>query len=222
MPNYNFIDLTNSPPFGRWTVLSQAPKATKGRQARWHVRCECGTLRIVSGKDLRSGHSRSCGCLNGELSRARSLIHGMAKGSKRTPTLEAWRGMIRRCTDPHRQEFIHYGQRGITVCNRWRKSFLAFLKDMGERPGPQFSLERRKNYLGYSPKNCCWATKQQQMNNRRNNHLITYHGKTQTLAQWAEQLKMNSSTLRMRLQQYGWSKQKALSTPVLCQKARMG
>jgi len=79
----------------------------------------------------------------------------------------AWHALVRRCTDPRTSNFRDYGGRGITVCDRWRYDFMAFLSDMGPRPSPTHSLDRWDNDAGYTPENCRWATATQQMLNTR-------------------------------------------------------
>ena len=93
-------------------------------------------------------------------------IHGNScKGAKYRSEYVAWASMIWRCSDPN---FKGYGARGIKVCKRWRKSFLAFLEDMGPKPSPKYSLDRYPNNDGnYEPTNCRWATKSEQNYNRR-------------------------------------------------------
>lgn len=75
--------------------------------------------------------------------------------------------MIQRCTNPNVRAYKDYGGRGITVCQRWRESFANFLADIGEKPEPELTLERRHNDKGYSKGNCYWATRETQAGNKR-------------------------------------------------------
>lgn len=118
--------------------------------------------------------------------------------------------MKARCSNPRSIVWPLYGGRGITVCRRW-KAFEAFFADMGPRPSPHHTIERKDNCGDYTPSNCIWATRKQQMNNQRNNHIITFLGKTQTLAQWVDELHMPA--LRVRLGR-GWSVQRAFTQPL--------
>jgi hypothetical protein len=88
-----------------------------------------------------------------------------------------------------------------------------FLADMGRRPSPKHTVERKNGKLGYSPDNCVWATRDVQNNNTSRNHRLTYAGETLTLAQWAKRRGLKASTLRMRISSYGWDLKKALTTP---------
>lgn len=134
---------------------------------------------------------------------------GHAPGGKRTPTLNAWTNMMARCTNPKRSDYQFYGGRGISVCDRWRESFAAFLEDMGPKP-TGMSLDRIDNAQGYGPENCRWATKHQQMQNTRHTRLITFNGRTQGLNAWAKEIGINKESLRTRLER-GWSVDRALT-----------
>ena len=99
------------------------------------------------------------------------------------------------------------------VCARW-DSFENFLADMGEPPTAKHTIDRKDNAKGYEPSNCRWATMKEQQNNRTNNRLLTHQGRTQTLAQWSAETGFKPATLSMRLNQYGWTVERALTAPV--------
>ena len=182
--------------FGRWTVKGYGGPGTCG--ATWYCRCECGTLRQVNANSLLSGASTSCGCWAAEVLSARARKHGhITKEGGQSRTYRAWRGMLRRCDDPQHPSYKNYGAKGISVCERWR-SFAAFLEDMGECPDGK-TLDRVKSSEGYSKENCRWLTMKEQGNNRSNNRLLTLHGKTHTVSQWAALTGLNESTIRGRL-----------------------
>ncbi len=125
------------------------------------ARCDCGSSVTVRFESLRSGNTKSCGCrrLRGDLRRT----HGH---SKHLPEYFIWKGMRQRCSNPRNQKFKDYGARGISVCERW-DSFEAFLSDMGRRPSPGHSIDRKNNDGNYEPGNCRWATAKEQAANTR-------------------------------------------------------
>lgn len=125
--------------------------------------------------------------------KARAL-HGMTN----TPTFVTWSQMLGRCHSEAHKDYPNYGARGITVCNRWRASFLAFLADMGERPAGM-TIDRIDNNGHYEPGNCRWAAPKTQARNRRSNTLIEWNGKSRPIADWADELGINRKALEMRL-----------------------
>lgn len=131
-----------------------------------------------------------------------------------TPEYRVWQQMHRRCYVKHSPSYSRYGGRGITVCERWHdiEGLLAFVEDMGWRPGKGWSLDRIDNDGNYSPENCRWATSTQQARNKGNNHRITFNGETRTLAGWAEHLGVCPSTMKTRVVQHKWNKEKALTS----------
>ena len=135
--------------------------------------------------------------------------HGLSK----TPEYKAWYSMKQRCFNLNDKKYPDYGGRGITVCDRWL-NLDNFLADMGSRPTAKHSLDRIDNDSDYSPKNCRWATKTEQENNKRTNKpLITIRNETYTIVQWAEKMGYGESVIPKRLYR-GWSEYKAVMTPV--------
>ena len=115
-----------------------------------------------------------------------------------------------RCLNSKDQAFLKYGGRGITVSNEWL-NFDNFKRDMLSSYKSGLTLERIDNNEGYSKNNCKWATRKEQANNRRSNHLFTYKGISDTLVNWANILRIKRSTLAQRFYVYGWSVERTLS-----------
>lgn len=203
--------------FGRLLAVTVVGKDKHGRTL---VSCEClcGNIVEVCCSPLAAGRTRSCGCLQKEaavnMGRS-SRTHGMS----RSPEYEAWKSMLKRCTNLRYVRYPDYGGRGITVCDCWLK-FENFYKDMGPRPSPDHSLERKDNDGGYCKENCIWATRKEQQNNLRSNVRLSYNGETRTLVQWAAIFSITPDTLRHRLDRLNWSIEKALTTPVRSLHAR--
>jgi len=146
------IDLTSSS-FGRLKVVRKGSGNKAG--ATWVCRCDCGSETEVSSGKLRSGHTKSCGCLKKESKP--NLKHGMANKGR---TYTTWKSMRLRCNNPNASQYKWYGAKGITVCKDW-DNYLVFLADMGERPAGK-TLDRIDPLKGYCKENCRWATPAEQ------------------------------------------------------------
>lgn len=163
--------------------------------SKWKCSCECGKVNYPTTHQLLAGKVRSCGCQISVASKKRNYRHGFSGSPEHT----AWANMNYRCTNEKARNFEHYGGRGISVCERWANSFLNFLSDMGYRPSPQHTLERKDNSGNYCPENCEWANREIQYANRRGNIFLTFEGKSQTITQWAKEKGINANTLRARI-----------------------
>lgn len=183
--------------YGRLTVIDRADNTANG-QARWLCKCECGNTRVVLGTLLRLGKTKSCGCLQSDLTTLRSTKHGHSPMyGKITPTYYTWCGMKARCTNPKNSHYATYGGKGITFCDKWN-TFAGFLEDMGEKPVGK-SLDRIDSNGNYCKENCRWATATEQARNKSNNRVIEFNGESKTLAEWASMLGLNQSSLSERL-----------------------
>lgn len=195
------VDLTGQT-FGRLTVLHRVEN-DKRDKTRWMCRCECGTEIVRTARLMRKGESLSCGCLQRETNVSAPTRHGAAKVGRITREYIVWQNMLARCENKGATAFESYGGRGITVCERWH-DFAMFSADMGLKPSPSHSLDRIDNSGNYEPSNCRWATSHEQARNKRNNKFVTHDGETLTLAEWAERLGTNGTTIGLRLRR-GWS-----------------
>jgi hypothetical protein len=198
------IDLTGKH-FDRLFVVKRSKNA--GRQPKWECLCSCGNTAIVHGSNLRHGYTKSCGCLHQEATKKANTTHGESKSK----TYVIWRNMINRCENYARPDFINYGGRGISVCQKWR-SFVGFVSDMGKAM-PGMSIDRINTDGNYEPSNCRWATATQQARNKRNTRLVEFNGNRASLAEHCKSLGLNYRTIHQRLKR-GWTANAALSTPI--------
>ena len=192
--------------FGRYTVES-AYVAKRGN-ARFKCVCSCGNRTDVPAPAVIKGQARSCGCLRDEENREKYGRHRRS----RTPIYKTWQSMKERCHNPTCHAYPLYGGRGITVCERWRNSFDAFLEDMGERP-VGMSIDRIDNNKGYEPSNCRWATVIDQSNNRSTNRFLTIDGVSKTVTEWGRQVGKSRAVIKERLKR-GWSERDAVFEPL--------
>lgn len=140
------------------------------------------------------------------------------RSSKANPEHYIWMGMRSRCNNAKNKDYAKYGGRGIKVCDEWndrKTGFERFLADMGRRPSPKHSIDRKENSGNYEPSNCWWTTALWQNRNRRNSALVTYLGQTKCLKEWSQELDLNYRMLIKRIGDMGWSVERAMTTPVL-------
>lgn len=209
-----FSDLTNHR-FGRLTALSLSGERNREGQLLWLCRCDCGTEPVVSGASMRSGQTKSCGCLRNEKTKngdnRRTHSDARSKFGPEAPEYRAWRSMKGRCYNPKQQSYRLYGAVGIRVCDEWH-DYETFLRDMGRKPTPQHTLGRIDSTKDYGPDNCRWETAKQQSRNTNRNHYVEYRGRTMSLAEACEIAGARYLTVFHRLKR-GWDLDRALTTP---------
>lgn len=193
-------------------VLELVGKNKEGR-AIWLCKCDCGNYHKTLGKYLLSGETTSCGCRRKQIladTTKRQTTHQMTN----TKIYNSWNSMKHRCSNPNSQDYCNYGGRGIKVCDEWNKfeNFYDWAINNGYVEG--LTIDRIDVNGNYEPSNCRWADHKTQGNNTRRNHYLTYKGKTKTMAEWAEEIGIEYTTLRSRINSYHWSVEKALETPV--------
>ena len=208
MSSKNLKDLTGRR-FGRWLVLHREEPKANWPKPRWSVQCDCGVIGSVYGSPLAGGRSVSCGC--GPV--GRPAVHGMDG----TPEYKAWSSMWSRCTNPRSPSYPRYGGRGILVTPEWEE-FQPFLRDMGLRPSPEHSLDRRENDGNYEQSNCRWDTKKEQANNRSSNRTVTAFGVSRNLVEWAELSGIRADTIAYRIDRWGWPVEDAVTRKVVTNK----
>lgn len=158
--------------YGRLKVKREVEGIRYNNQKRDHrqyeCECTCGNICVVQMRHLTAGKTTSCGCYRIERSLETITKHDMHKTSE----YKAWQSLKQRCYNPKTIHFKDYGGRGLTVCDRWLESFENFFEDMGFKPTPTHSIDRIDNHKlidAYSKDNCRWATKKEQVDNRRIN-----------------------------------------------------
>lgn len=176
---------------------------------KWLCLCDCGKETEVFSWRLKSGHTRSCGCLWADICKKHG--HGHDKDGRQTKTYKAWVNMRSRVSGVTDSARRNYSERGISVCERW-SSFINFLEDMGEAP-IGLSLERIDNNGSYCKENCCWATAKEQTVNRRITHFVIVDGDRICLKDACKLLDLNYPTIYSRVQN-GMLAQEAIERPI--------
>ena len=170
-----FIDLTGQR-FGRLTVIER--DTSRKDKVYWWCKCDCGNTKSIRAAHLRSKAIKSCGCLN--------LENLTTHGASNTKLYQVWAVIKERCLNPRCANYKNYGGRGITICDEWRNDFQTFfdyvskLEHFGEEG---YTIDRINNNGNYEPGNVRWATKIEQSNNLRSNHLVEINGEQISLAE---------------------------------------
>ena len=177
--------------FGRLVVCADAGK-TKTGDYQYLVLCDCGKSKVIRGSVMRSGATKSCGCIRRETTAQKNFKHG-GVGSA---TYESWQAMKNRCLNTNQPEYSRYGGAGIAIDLAWM-DFANFIADMGERPQGK-TLDRLDNAKGYAKDNCRWATAAEQNRNTKQNVFIEHDGKRLCMKDWAVETGIPYTTIQDR------------------------
>lgn len=188
--------------FNRLIVIERK-ESDKWGNVQWLCKCDCGNYNVVTTRDLKNSHTKSCGCLHKEI----ITKHGHGSQEK-SQIYKTWGDMKGRCNSSSHKNYKNYGGRGIKVCKKWEE-FEGFFQDMGERP-PNMSIDRIDNNGDYCKENCKWSTRKEQMRNTRQNKLITINGETKCLIEWCEIYQKSCKLVGRRISRDGWTPEEAL------------
>lgn len=200
--------------FGRLTVIEFYDHNKYG-QPIWSCECDCGNTKIITGSELRSGSTSSCGCLWRERIMEAKVTHGMS----RSLIYAEYKNMKNRCYNENAHNYNYYGGRGIKMCERWRDDIHEFYDDVSILPNfgkEGYSLDRIDNDGDYEPGNVRWATHREQCNNRRpriGNRIHEYNGEKLSLREISNITGISYSTLNNRIRK-GWEPERAFNVEV--------
>ena len=208
-----FKDLTGMT-FGRLTVIKDTKKRKHGSIV-WECECQCGNIVEATTDCLSGSKTKSCGCLHKELRPQICKRTFTTHGQTKTKLYWVWQGIKRRCYSKKDKQYKDYGGRGISMTTEWKNDFCAFQKwaiQNGYKKG--LTIERIDVNGNYEPNNCTWIPLRKQNMNRRTTHFLTYNEKTMSITEWANETGIPRKTISQRINNYGWSIERALTTKV--------
>lgn len=185
----------------------------KQKHSLWRCSCVCGKNTMCRKSQLATGVKKSCGCKANELIAQSRRTHGKSDSQE----WKSWRAIRQRCLNANSKDYARYGGKGITLCDRWM-AFENFYEDMGDAPGPEYTVDRIDGTKGYSPDNCRWATPIEQAQNKRSNRVLLFNGELKCVAEWERVLGFPKDLILDRISR-GWDVEEALTTPPIdCRK----
>lgn len=177
--------------YGQLLFIEDAGHNKHG-QKLWRLVCDCGKECIKLASAVRIGRTKSCGCF------ARSGIFNIRHGKRHSKVYSVWCNMKARCSNPQHPAYHNYGGRGIGFAPNWQ-SFESFLRDVGEPPSPNHTLDRINNNGNYELGNVRWTSRAVQSRNNRSNILVTISGITKCLHDWCDEYGIAPGSVYRRL-----------------------
>lgn len=202
--------------FGKLTVIGFERKQKPGRGWNWRVKCDCGREKIVSPNDVKTGKTRSCGCLHDDLckQRATKFKHNVYKYRR---LYGIYNGIKKRCYRETEPRYKDYGGRGIAMCDEWLSPECGFDKfvewSLSHGYDDDLTIERISVDGNYCPENCCWITRKAQAGNKRDTRWVDYNGEHIRLITLCERLGVCYDTVHDRIYKRGWTVDRAIETP---------
>lgn len=176
-------------------LLNLSHRDSKGRRYGEYECIICGKVFKAREAHVKAGRIRSCGCFAKINASKNSRKHGLRSHELYTTYMD----MVRRCYTIESEAYKDYGQRGITVYDRWLGDggLSNFIEDMNPRP-EGYSLDRIDNEGNYCKENCRWATKKEQSNNTRFSVKIEHEGQIKTISEWSRIKEIHPATIGAR------------------------
>lgn len=207
--------------YGRLVLTGE--QKYKGRRRYVEFLCDCGNIGFCALGDIRSGHTKSCGCLRTEILREILITHGHTVNKIIHPIYNTWAGIKQRCFNVRSDYYSRYGGRGISMFAEWYLDFSKFYEwsiDNGWADG--LTLDRVDNNKSYEPSNCRWVTNAIQNRNKKNNINIDAFGEVKCAADWVKdyRCKIGACGLIKRIKK-GWNHELAITTIPMCERNKI-
>lgn len=185
---------------GHYLVIEKAPFG----RTTWKCKCDCGNEFYLCASKIIDGRQISCGCV-GLKNNAGFGERTKTHGESYSQLYKIYRGMIDRCYNSHIKNYHRYGEQGISVCEEWRNSYIAF-RDWARQNGYKEGLSRRDQSLdridssgNYCPENCRWVNSRTQQKNRAITTLYAFEGEQITASEFADRFNIEKSLVYRQL-----------------------
>lgn len=211
MKTRKVIDISGQK-FGRLTVVSFAGYKIQGKSnhktSAWKCKCVCGNEIVVTKSLLKSGNTKSCGCLKSENNRKTWTKHGLCN----TRLYKIFSMMKDRCYNKNSKAYMYYGGKGVSICDEWLNDFQVFYNwAIQNGYNDNLTIERMDVNGNYEPNNCKWITQSEQTRNRTNTHFILFNDEKYTLTELSNKLGVSRTTIRKYEKQFNGDSERAIN-----------